>query len=106
MAGKTDRQGYPSPITTRDGGKILLIATNGEFKFWALAELVEITKEYRECMSLRKIKKFIADKKELAKGGECPKCKSMYARGLWGPYCGSGDYDVCPCCGDWYRELR
>lgn len=109
--------------TTVKGESFRLVTLDGKLSFWADAVNVEWVKQYQgksECAwgipgraggartvypTLHGIRKFIEEKKEIDKGGECPTCARNFASGRWAPYFGSGDYDDCPQCGVTHREL-
>lgn len=79
--------------------KFRLVTLDEKLDFWANADACTWEKVYPEVRSLAGIRRFIQQKKELEKGGECPRCAAMERSGKWGAYCGSGDYDECSLCG-------
>ena len=76
-----------------------LVNFDGSVEFFADPIRVEVVKHYSEPMKLSSLRRFVESKKAVEKGGECPRCASMMARGKWGHYSGSGDYEDCSLCG-------
>lgn len=95
-------------VETRDGAKVLLYSRDGKLQFWAAREAVSTLKRYDYPQTIRSLREY-AEKAKQARGkaadasgdedDECHTCERNFRSGRWAPYCGSGDYDDCPTCG-------
>lgn len=106
--------------TSRGTDAVRLTNLAGTVDFWADASSVQWTKRYEqreqrgaygrgngryEYPTLWSIRRFVADKRQIQQGGDCPRCADREARGLQRAYYGSGDYDDCTLCGATYGEV-
>lgn len=98
--------------------KCHLTTLDGKIDFWAGdgsdgRDGARIVKEYHpreyrgrtQYTTLGSLRQFIASKKTISAGGECPRCKRRESLGLQRGYDGSGDYEDCPMCGCTYGEV-
>ena len=97
IAGRVDRgpthyDDHVQAVTTRDGAKTLLYSRDGKLKFWAVRELVSVTKSYDRPQTIGKMRRFAEKAKEARAQGyadgiaegqryECSECGDRVTRG-------------------------
>lgn len=60
--GRTSYDDLVKPVTTRDGGRVLLSFTDGSSQFWADRSLVQTTKTYDRPQTIGRLAKFAAER--------------------------------------------
>jgi hypothetical protein len=90
--GRSRHDDTVSPVTSRDGSRMLLYFRDGSSQFWAAAEAVEVTKTYRRSQTIAGLREYAEQAKQTRAQGyedgipdgrryECDECGERVTRG-------------------------